>query len=194
MPSPTKLAGPWRRGWALDFHTARSVFRGYDELGHAQYDTTRTSLGELMYRLKYRGDQTAAASIGAHAVAFLDLFPNSRERIDVVVPMPASTPRPAQPVLAVAMQIASRLQKPQAEYLRKIRETPSLKDIDDHELRLELLDGVFAVSPAITGLGVLLIDDLYRSGATATAATNALLGAGADRVYFLAVTRTRRRR
>lgn len=193
MAHPTLLRGPWRRGWALDFHTVSSRFLGYDEHGHALYETARTPLGELMYRLKYRGDQAAASEIGAQAVAFLDLIPNSRERIDAVVPMPASTPRPAQPVLVIATDIASRLGKVCSQAVRKTRETPSLKDINDHDLRRELLEGAFTVDPSVSGRGVLLTDDLYRSGATATSATLALLASGADRVYFLAVTRTRRR-
>jgi predicted amidophosphoribosyltransferase len=43
----------------------------------------------------------------------------------------------------------------------------------------------------LKGKGVLLVDDLYRSGATANAVTLALLSGGAARVYFLAATRTR---
>lgn len=76
--------------------------------------------------------------------------------------------------------------------IQKTRETPALKSIQDHERRRELLDEAFeADSMLVRGKGLLLVDDLYRSGATANAVTLALLRAGANPVYFLAVTRTR---
>ncbi len=40
---------------------------------------------------------------------------------------------------------------------------------------------------------ILLIDDLYRSGATAKLVTQSLLSAGAGAVYMMAMTKTRTR-
>lgn len=48
---PTEVQGAWTRGWTLDRHTTSSTFLGYNEYGHAQYDTTRSGLGELLYQL-----------------------------------------------------------------------------------------------------------------------------------------------
>lgn len=77
--------------------------------------------------------------------------------------------------------------------IEKTRPTPELKQIDDPEQRREVLDGALKALPRhVNGKGILLLDDLYRSGATANAATLALVAAGATRVYFLAATRTRR--
>jgi predicted amidophosphoribosyltransferase len=107
--------------------------------------------------------------------------------------MPASTARPSQPVVKIAKELGGRIQKAVlSDAIQKTRETPGLKDVHDPEKRRELLDGAFSVDQArISGKGVLLIDDLYRSGATANAITVALMGAGASPVYFLAATRTR---
>ena len=44
-------------------HIRSSEFVGYNEYGHAQFESTRTELGELLYRLKYKGDQPAIAPI-----------------------------------------------------------------------------------------------------------------------------------
>ncbi|HEY8749953.1 MAG TPA: hypothetical protein VIM11_18360 [Tepidisphaeraceae bacterium] len=58
MTNPIEIPGAWTRGWTLDLHTISSTFLGYNEYGHAQYDTTRSTLGELLYQLKYRGKNT----------------------------------------------------------------------------------------------------------------------------------------
>ncbi|MCY2952948.1 MAG: ComF family protein [Planctomycetota bacterium] len=192
MTNPAEVQGAWRRGWTLDVHTTSSTFLGYDQNGREQYDTKRSPLGELVYQLKYRGQQTAA-QVAAVMADFFDNEPNTLARIDVIVPMPPSTVRAVQPVAQIAEELGKRLGKPLVpDAIRKIRETPELKNIRDLEERRELLDLAFEVDRStVNGKGILLIDDLYRSGATANAVTVALTGAGASRVYFLAATRTR---
>lgn len=49
MANPIQVSGAWRLGWTLDVHTTASVFLGYDQNGRAQFDTTRSELGELLY-------------------------------------------------------------------------------------------------------------------------------------------------
>lgn len=67
-----------------------------------------------------------------------------------------------------------------------------LKGITDIAQRREVLDGAFAGdSTHLKNKGVLLVDDLYRSGSTANAVTLALIAAGATPVYFMAATKTR---
>jgi predicted amidophosphoribosyltransferase len=143
--------------------------------------------------LKYRGQQAAAAQVAAVMADFFDNKPNTLARIDVIIPVPASTARTVQPVVEVAKKLGKKLKKQvDADAIRKTRKTPRLKDVQDPEERRELLDGAFEVNRTrVNGKGVLLVDDLYRSGATANAVTVALIGAGASRVYFLAATRTR---
>jgi competence protein ComFC len=190
--NPVQVQGAWRLGWALDVHTTSSEFLGYDQNGNPQFNTTRSPLGELLYQLKYRGQHTAAQVADVMAEFFADK-PNALSRIDVVVPMPASTTRTIQPVAEVAKSLGQKLGKPVlVDAIQKTRETPGLKGIQDPEERRELLDGAFEAHRAhVNGKGVLLVDDLYRSGATANAVTLALIAAGASRVYFLAATRTR---
>jgi predicted amidophosphoribosyltransferase len=58
----------------------------------------------------------------------------------------------------------------------------------------KLLEGAFQVDEElIKGKNLLLVDDLYRSGATAAAVTNILLSRGAGAVNLLAMTKTRTR-
>lgn len=193
MTNPLQVDGAWRLGWTLDFHTISSVFLGPDQYGHDRYDNKRSSLGELIYQLKYKNKHEAADEIAATMADFLSDKPVATSRIDLVIPVPASTARTVQPVTTIATTLANKLSKPFSENaVRKTKKTPALKNITDLEERREALDDAFEGDRAqLNGKGILLVDDLYRSGSTANAVTLALIAAGALRVYFLAATRTR---
>ena len=62
---PMRVPGSWREGYVLDYHTKSSEFLGYDEYGHPRFETIRTEVGELLYRLKYRGRKDALAELVA---------------------------------------------------------------------------------------------------------------------------------
>jgi len=166
---------------------------GYYPNGREKFDTKRTELGELVYQLKYQGRSDAAVRIAATMAKFLSDKPILLSHIDLVVPMPASTQRAVQPVNSIASKLAKTLKKPYSgNAIQKTRKTGSLKNITDPEQRRDALEGAFEGDKAqLNGKRVILVDDLYRSGATANAVTLALLAAGASRVYFLAATRTR---
>lgn len=143
--NPTEIQGAWTRGWTLGRHTTFSTFLGYDEHGHAQYNTTRSPLGELLFQLKYRGQNTVEQVADVMA-AFFDDKPNTLQRIDVILPVPPSTHRQVQPVMQVAAAIAKKLRKAiPGNAIQKTKETPSLKNIHDPEERRELLDGAFEI-------------------------------------------------
>jgi predicted amidophosphoribosyltransferase len=73
---------------------------------------------------------------------------------------------------------------------------PELKDVFAYDERFRLLAGLHEVDRAIVqDKGVLLFDDLFRSGATMNAITAALYDeGGAGEVFALTVTRTRSHR
>jgi len=174
-------------------HTVSSEFLGHDAFGNPEFDTKRSELGELIFRLKNRNDKNTVDSIADTAVQFIEGWNPS---FDMIVPMPPSRKRLAyQPVVEIAVAIGKRLSKPvNVSAVNKVKDTPELKDVFDYQQRMKLLDGAFAVdAAAVKGKRVLLVDDLYRSGATAAVVAQALLAAGAAAVYMLAMTKTRTR-
>jgi competence protein ComFC len=68
-----------------------------------------------------------------------------------------------------------------------------LKNVYDFDERRRLLADAFVVSRSgVEGERILLLDDLYRSGATLNAVGEALAEAGAAAVFALALTKTRK--
>ena len=96
--NPRVIVGTWERGYALDVHTTSSRLV-YDDRGRKTFENTYSPMGELVNRLKYRGDRSAAPEIIATAVRFLA---PRRASVDVIVPAPWSTERPFQPVDLIA--------------------------------------------------------------------------------------------
>lgn len=190
---PLKLTGPWAEGHVLERqHTISSEYLGHDSNGHPQFESKRSELGELVFRLKNRSDRTTLDPIADTAAEFLV---TSGIEFDALVPVPPSRPRPFQPVVEIATAIGSRLAKPVLmDVVSKVKETPELKNVFDFNERQKLLEGAFGVNhKSAQSQRLLLIDDLYRSGATATIVAKALIEAGASAVYFLAMTKTRTR-
>ncbi len=188
---PRRLRGPWAAGFVLQRqHTLSSEFLGHDSLGHAQFATTRSELGELVFRLKNRNDKNALPDIADTAADFVR---KRRLQLDAIVPVPPSRRRQFQPVTEIAKALGERLSVPIVTgAVAKVKETPQLKDIFGYDEREKLLDGAFSFDrKAVQGHRLLLVDDLYRSGATAAVVAQGLIDVGASAVYFLAITKTR---
>jgi predicted amidophosphoribosyltransferase len=102
--NPRAVRGAWDDGRTLDLHVSTSEFLGYNEYGHPQFETTRTEMGELLYRLKYRSEQSALAPI---AQATCDFLREWNPGIDVIVPAPPSKGRAVQPLSRLPMKSES---------------------------------------------------------------------------------------
>jgi predicted amidophosphoribosyltransferase len=190
---PRKIVGKWLSGYALDIHTINSTHLGVNEQGYDVFESTRSELGALLYRLKYGGDESAAKEIIEAAAAFVR---PSKAKFDLIVPVPPSGVRPVQPVIVLAKGIGAALGLPVIECVKTTRPATALKGVIDIERRKTLLDGLYMVDSNHTkGRSILLFDDLFRSGATMNAITELLLGRGeADSVRALTITRTRSNR
>jgi len=190
---PRQIIGKWESGFALDIHLISSEFLGYDGYGRPQFDSKRSEIGDLLYRLKYGSDTSAVEEIVEAAVTFLKSW---NPTVDMLVPVPPSTPRKMQPVAILAKAIGKRFAIPVSNCVTKTRNTRGLKSILDLDERLKLLDGLHSVDISATkGKRILLFDDLYRSGATMNAITDLLNHDGQTATVFaLAITRTRNQR
>ncbi|HIJ52467.1 MAG TPA: ComF family protein [Planctomycetes bacterium] len=193
--SPRRIKGKWTCGYSLALHTLSSKFIGYNEYGHPQFDTTYSDMGGLLNRLKYKSDKSVLRIIIDTAAEFL----NSKSwSVDLIIPVPPSLEtRTFQPVIAVAKGVSKFTgTKLCTDCVVKIKKTPELKDIYEFSKRIEILKDAYAVAKReVEGRNILLFDDLYRSGATLNAITQALKDQGKTKeVYALTLTMTRRRR
>lgn len=190
---PKKLSGKWKAGFALDVHTLKSTFLGHDEFGHEQYDTERSEVGELLYRLKYRNDKSVVKILAETAAHFVK---EKKWPVELIVAVPPSkTGRKSLEMLAKAT--SRYLEIPVClDCIVKKRDTPELKEVYDVKERRRLLSDVHAVHvPDVRGRTILLLDDLYRSGATLAAVADTLLNEGhAKQIYVLTFTKTRSNR
>ena len=87
---PKEIKGSWDQGYVLDVHTISSTMIGYNEFGHPEFDTVRSQLGELVYRLKYKSEKTVIAPVIEAVSAFVSdwgIHP------DAIVPVPPSRQR-----------------------------------------------------------------------------------------------------
>ena len=188
---PTQIRGSWEQGYVLDVHTISSTMIGYNEFGHPEFDTVRSPLGELVYRVKYRGDKDAITSIVEAITGFIK---TDDIKVDVVVPMPPSKlQRSFQPVIEVGAVLAKTLGIIfNATSLKKTKSTPQMKDVGDFSARVATLEAAFVSDRDLEGRSVLLLDDLFQSGATMNVAARTLKGQGLVKsVFALALTRTR---
>ncbi len=191
---PKEIAGNWDAGWALDVHTQSSV-----PLPGGEFRTERSQLGELLYQVKYRDDTTKIPPIAEVVSEFVKEQIAVDEHRDhpspeAIIPVPPSTIRRFQPVIAIAARIGEMLDMPAAlNYLIKVKRTPQLKNLAHDESRHEQLKGAFDLQSQNGNFRcVLLFDDIYRSGETLTEATHALRSkGGVSRVLVLTLTHTR---
>lgn len=193
-PHPTKLPGPWKAGYALDWRTRSSRNVGTDANGRPIFETIRSDVGEFVYRLKYHGEKEQIHHL---VTLFANFLRGARWPVEIVVSVPPSrADRRFQPVPALARQLSQSVGLVYAaNALRSVRPIPELKSLDEATDRDQILSGAFAAdASAVRGRTVLLIDDVFRSGATRREAGRALDEAGAAAVYALVATRTRVKR
>lgn len=181
-------SGAWAEGWVLDKHVVSSTYVGDSAQGRPQFNTVRTDVGEATYQLKYRQDWTQVEPL-ARALAS-HIYPKF-DRVDLIIPMPPTTPRPRQPVIAVAAELGKIVDSPvHTDLLYKTPPKAPLKDLQSKDEKLAAITDCFRINPKKTVSGnLLLIDDLFDTGASMEAACAILRGIEAiGSIYVAALT------
>ena len=186
-----RLNGNWAFGTAFDEHTIESIHLGNRENGTSKFENKRTEMGELVYTLKYKKDQSALPKI----IKLLDEI-EFRTKFDFIIPIPPTDKtRIFQPVTLIAAAFGTHLGVPVlTAALIKSEGGKELKTITEPQEREDALRECLCVmdAPVLNGKSVLLIDDLYRSGATLRASTDLLMEVAKVRVvYVITMTKTR---
>lgn len=150
----------------------------------------------LVHALKYRG-WTALAAVMAERMARLPLPLDVREEARVVVPVPVSAARLRErgynQAALLADVLAARMRwRLVPDLLERARSVDSQTALHPAERRANVA-GVFRARPgrsgALRGEHVILVDDVWTTGATSLACATALLDAGARVVSVLTFAR-----
>lgn len=180
---PRPLKGNWNIGFALDFHS-----------GFAGADWKRSGVGDLVYRLKYESDRSVLPKLIEETRRLFIAYPEMNG-FDLIVPVPPSTPRAFSPVHEFCKALAKALNKPMQPCVVKTRPTKPQKEMLTLPQKRDNVAGAFAVNgdilkDGITGRNILLVDDLYDSGATLEEITKILFQHKTARVHVLTFTKT----
>ena len=115
------------------------------------------------------------------------------EGIDAVVPVPLSPRSLKNRGFNQALLLSRHLSKKKKipllmDVLIKILDTPSQVGLSAKE-RAVNVKKAFACTGRVSGMNVLLIDDVMTTGATVNSCSRQLLGAGAESVHVLTLAR-----
>lgn len=151
----------------------------------------RTPIGDLEKRAKYDGDEAAVESLVTLVSDFLNSNNVYRVADCICAVPPTNTDEGNLP-----NKIISKLKDYNGEdisgYISWTSKSESLKDADGAE-KLEILKNsgfLIADGINISGKNVILLDDLYKSGATMQYIAMKLKEAGANKVYGLCIVKS----
>ncbi|MFH2037019.1 MAG: phosphoribosyltransferase family protein [Candidatus Zixiibacteriota bacterium] len=180
---PIKLSGEFDYGRALGLY---------------RYDSTpnKTILGEFMYRFKYKDDEKCGQAIAEYLMEFLE-SEQLLESADFITTVPvALTNRKFIVMRYIVEQFDETVQKKyRPDLLIRKKYSSEIKDITDINERKISSGKKFAVKSGfdIENKNIILIDDIYDSGATLNACGHALKEAGANQIMAITITSTGRK-
>lgn len=186
-----KLEGPWEKGYAFDVHTINSVFIGDNEFGHPTFDTTRSPMGQCIYELKY-GQHLPVIDKIFDLLIKDRIFLRFINNIDIILPVPPSNKyRRIQPVLLVSNKLAEHFKKEIRSDILSSTNKEELKNVATDE-KYDKIKKTIKIEPHLhKNKNILIFDDVFDSGSTLSAITDALNEKGYNNVYIFTLTKTR---
>ena len=151
------------------------------------------SISGSLYRFKYEGRREYADYYGVEMARTLEDFlaqAGSSHIPDLLVPVPCSAQRLRKrgynQAAVLAQKLSERSQIPVAESaLERSRDTQAMRIMSASERQNNLKKAFHAYGNSVRLKSIMLIDDIYTTGATIDACAGALLEAGAKEVSFL---------
>jgi len=166
--NPQLLIGPWDKGFALDFLGVKSDTTGKLE---------KTEIGEASFLLKFKNRYDLVEPISRTINKLLINKEEYPKKIDCIIAVPPSNlNREKQPVFEIGKFLSiERGIKFSESLVEKIKITPEIKDLDN-SIRKETVKDVFKINKSELSRynTILIIDDLYSSGSTATELVNTI--------------------
>jgi len=189
--NPVRLNGPWDKGYALDIHTVSSTYIGDNAYGHPEFENEYSDMGQLLHSFKYRGKYSSLSDIIELTTPFINSW-DALNDVGFVIPVPPSKSRPYQPTLEIAREIALLLNAGYSdEILIKLPsvESKGLAAEDKHQIQ----GSIIKTAQATQEHDMLLVDDLYKSGATISECVRLLReDPKINKIYVLTMTKTRK--
>jgi predicted amidophosphoribosyltransferase len=184
------ITGSWDNGYSLQLHTLSSTLIGVNEYGHNIYENHYSKVGKLLNQCKYHNDRSAVTKL---ADEVLKRF-RSLSKFDALIPVPPTNKhRMFQPVSEIAKLICQKADIKLQENVFEVKPHPQLKNVIEKEKRMEILKSSICRirEPDVKGKGVLVFDDLFRSGSTLSIICDLLRELSPSRVCVLTLTKTR---
>ena len=169
----------------------RHGLRGFDAV--YCYGAYGGVLRRLIHLFKYQRVRSLERPLADY---LLRALPRER-RFDAIVPVPLNWRRRWRRGFNQAELLARRLSRrtgiPVAKALRRPRAAAPQAGLTLAARRHNIQTGTFIAAAPVAGQSILLLDDVFTTGSTATACALALKRAGAARVSVLTVARADRR-
>lgn len=152
------------------------------------------ALKELILQFKYKGKLALSDDLSNFVSDFLYDNPDMLEGVDMVTFVPIGTDRMMKRGFNQSKILAKRLSDsygiPIADCIEKTASTKNQNELSRQE-RLSNLKGAFRAKGAVdlTGLTILIVDDVMTTGATLNECAIALLKAGAKNARCLTLAR-----
>lgn len=186
-----KLIGPWEKGYAFDVHTISSVYTGDNEFGHPTFDTKRSPMGQCLYELKY-GQHLPVIDRIVDLLINDSIFTKYIKKIDIILPVPPSNKhRRIQPVLLVSNKLAEQFKKEIRSDILSSTNKDEVKNVSNDEKYDKIKKSIRIDLHLNKNKNILIFDDVFDSGSTLNAITDALNEKRYNYIYVFTLTKTR---